>query len=89
MTNQPKWGAKLALAYSLATIAVVIIVHSTFGFGIFQSTPWHIQLDLPFPADFVVGPIVETSLLTMVLLFARYKNAGLKHLDLKKTAPKP
>ncbi len=88
MANQPKWGAKLALAYSLAATAVVIIVHSIFGFGIFQSTPWHIHLDLPFPADFLVGPIVETILLTMVLLFARYKDAGWKELGLKKTSPK-
>jgi membrane protease YdiL (CAAX protease family) len=88
MPNQSKWGAKLALAYSLAATAVVIIVHSIFGFGIFQSTPWHIQLDLPFPSDFVVGPILEASLLTMVLLFARYKDAGLKELGLKKTRPK-
>ena len=88
MVNLPKWGAKLALACVLALICVVLTVYGIFGFGIFQSTSWHFQLDLPFPTYFVVGPIVQVILLTITLLFARYKRASLKELGLKRTSPK-
>ena len=88
MVNRSKWGAKLAMVYSIAAIGVVLIVYRIFGFGIFQSTSWHIQLNLPFPADFVVGPIVEVILLTLTLLLARYKRASLKELGLERSSLK-
>ena len=80
MVNQPKWGAKLAFACVLALTCVVLTVYGIFGFGVFQSTSWHIQLDLPFPTYFVVGPIVQVILLTITLMFARYTRASLKEL---------
>jgi membrane protease YdiL (CAAX protease family) len=67
---------------------VVLIIYRIFGFGIFQHTSWHIRLNLPFPADFIVGPIVEVILLAMTLLLARYKGAGLKDLGLKRSSLK-
>jgi len=86
--NEPKWGAKLALAFVLAVICVVLTVYGILGFGIFQFTSWHIRLDLPFPMYIVVGPLVQVILLTVTLIFARYTRASLKDLGLKRTSPK-
>ncbi len=86
--NGPKWGAKLALAFVLVVICVVLTVYGIFGFGIFKFTSWHIQLDLPFPSYFVKTPIVQVILLTITLMFARYRGASLKDLGLKRTSPK-
>lgn len=88
MVNQPKWGAKLALACVLALICVVLTVYGIVGFGLFQFTSWHMRLDLPFPIYIVVVPIVQVILLTITLMFARYTRASLKELGLKRTSPK-
>ena len=88
MINQSKWGAKLAVACVIALIAIVLTVHGIFGLGIFRSTSWHMQLDLPFPLYIVAVPITQVLFLAITLMFARYKRAGLNELGLKKTDPK-
>jgi uncharacterized membrane protein len=75
MKNQPEWDAKLALSCSLILLGVVLAVYAIVGY---------MRLDLPFPTGLVVVPIDEVILLTIVLLFARYKGASLKNLGLKK-----
>ena len=86
--NNPKWGAKLALACSLALTVAVITVHGVLGFGFIQFTSWNLRLDLPLPIYIVVVPIVQVIMLTITLIFARYAHASLKDLGLKRTSPK-
>jgi hypothetical protein len=77
MENQSKWGAKLALACSLALLGAVLTVYVMVGY---------VALDLPFPIGLVVVPIDEVIVLAVTLLFARYKGASLKKLGLKKVS---
>jgi len=75
--NQSKWGAKLALACSLALLGTVLTVYFIVGY---------VALDLPFPIGLVVVPTDEIIVLAVTLLFARYKGASLKKLGLKKVS---
>jgi len=77
--NQSKWGAKLALACSLALLGAVLTVYVVVAY---------VALDLPFPIGLVVVPIHEIIVLAVTLLFARYKGASLKKLGLKKVSLK-
>jgi membrane protease YdiL (CAAX protease family) len=77
--NQSKWGAKLALACSLALLGVVLTVYVMVGY---------LVLDLPFPIGLIVVPIDEIIVLAVTLLFARYKGASLKKLGLKRVSLK-
>jgi hypothetical protein len=88
MENQPKWGAKIAVAGALTITVTVFIVHSIFGFGIFQFTSWHVELYSPFTRYMIVVPIIEVLILAETLVFARYKSASLKDLGLIRTTPK-
>jgi hypothetical protein len=85
MGNQPKWGAKIAIVAALMITVTVFIVHSIFGFGIFQFTSWHIELNSPFTSYMIVVPIIELLILAETLVFARYKNASLSDLGLIRT----
>jgi len=75
MENQSKWGAKLALASSLALLGAVLTVYVMIGY---------VALDLPLPIGLVVVPIDEIIVLAVTLLFARYKAGGSKKLGLKR-----
>jgi membrane protease YdiL (CAAX protease family) len=88
MENQPKWGAKIAIAAALMITVTVFIVHSIFGFGIFQFTSWHIEFYSPFTRYMIVVPIIEVLILGEILVFARYKRASLNDLGLIRTTPK-
>ena len=88
MVNHPRWGAKLAFALVLALTGAVLTVHGIFGFGLFETTSWHMRLDLPFPIQFVVVPILQVILLGITLLFARHTHASLDDLGLRRPSPK-
>ena len=88
MENHPKWGAKTAIAAALTITVTVFIVHSIFGFGIFQLTSWHIESYSTFTRYMIVVPIIEVLILAEVLAFARYKRASLNDLGLIRTTPK-
>lgn len=79
MESQSKWGAKLALACSLALLGVVLTVYVMVGY---------VALDLSFPIGLVVVPIDDIIVLAVTLLFARYKGASLKKLGLKEVSLK-
>ena len=79
MKNQSKWGAKLALACSLALLGVILTVYFMVEY---------VTLDLPFPIGLIVVPIDEIIVLAITLLFARYKGAGLRKLGLKRVSLK-
>lgn len=84
MEKQPRWKAKLALAcyFALAggiLTASLIVGLVFFGMGIDY-------LDLPFPEALISLPVNETIILGITLLFARYEDAGLKELGLKKVS---
>jgi hypothetical protein len=88
MENQPKWGAKTAVATALMITVTVFIIHSMFGFGVFQFTLWQIESYSPFTRYMIVVAIIELLILAETLLFARYKHASLTDLGLIKTTPK-
>jgi len=77
--NQSKWGAKLALACSLALLGAVLTVYVMVRY---------LTLDLPFPIGLLAIPIDEIIVLTVTLLFARYEGTNLKKLGLKKVSLK-
>ena len=79
-------GGKNSSAAALMITVTVFIVHSIFGFGIFQFTSWHIELNSPYTSYMIVVPIIEVLILTETLLFARIKGASLKDLGLMWTA---
>lgn len=83
MENQPKWGAKLALACFLALVGGILMGSLILGFVLFGMKIDY--LDLPFPIALISLPVNETIILGVTLLFARYKGASLKELGLKKT----
>lgn len=88
MENQPKWGAKTAIAAALTITVTVFIIHSVFGLGVFQFKFWHIEFYSPFTRYMIVVPIIEVLILVETLLFARYKHVSLNDLGLIKTTPK-
>ena len=89
MENQPFWKAKsatlcyitLAAGLILGSIIVALII---IGLKI-DSTELQ---KMTFPLALISLPVTEGIILTITLLFARYKSAGLRELGLKKPSLK-
>ncbi len=84
MNNQTTWSAKLALACYFALAGGILIGSIIMGL-VFLGMNIDYQ-DLPFPVALLSLPINETIILGVVILFAKYKGAGLKELGFKKAS---
>ena len=82
--NVVMWGAKPAVASAIVISFIVFAVHSMFGFGVFQSSSWRLDLKLIFPSYMIVVPIVEMLILLVILVFAKFYHASFNDLGLKK-----
>jgi membrane protease YdiL (CAAX protease family) len=85
MENQPLWKAKSAILCYIALAAGIvlgslIVAAILLGLGL---DSLNLQ-EMSFPLALISLPITEGIILTITLLFARYKGASLRDLGLKK-----
>ena len=67
MVYRIMWGAKPALVFANVTSFLVFVVHSMFGFGFFRFAFWRVDLEISFPYDMVLVPIIELLILVVIL----------------------
>ena len=81
---QSEWRARIALACYFALVGGILLGSIIVGLVLFGMRIDY--LDLPFPIALISLPVNEGIFLGVTLLFARYKDASLEELGLKKVS---